>query len=100
MVWGLTVLWMWVGLGYGDVARGLLRVTNRQWFEVVVERFERYRWVRGFGVLRFAQDDSKDNGNRKGKGDGNGNRNRNDNDNCNCNGNGNGNRRSLRFAAE
>jgi hypothetical protein len=24
-----------------------------------VERVERYGWVRGFGVLRFAQDDGK-----------------------------------------
>jgi hypothetical protein len=28
------------------------------------ERFQRYAWMRGFGVLRFAQDDSK---NRQGQ---------------------------------
>jgi hypothetical protein len=43
---------------------------------LLVERFERYGLAKGFGILRFAQDDSK-----------------------NDKGNGNRNRRSLRFAA-
>jgi hypothetical protein len=45
----------------------------------LVERFERYGSGKGFGILRFAQDDSKsDKGNGKGK----------------------GNRRSLHFGAD
>jgi hypothetical protein len=35
-------------------------VTDKGRLGVMVERFELYGGVKGFGVLRFAQDDSKD----------------------------------------
>jgi hypothetical protein len=55
--------------------------------ELLVERFERCGWVEGFGVLRFAQDDSKNKqqqGQMKDKNRNNGNGKDNGNGRCRC----------------
>jgi hypothetical protein len=70
--------------------------------ELLVERFERCGWVEGFGVLRFAQDDSKNkqrqkqmqeqgHGKNKKKNNGKNKNNSKNNGKGNSNGNGNGN---------